>query len=271
MTEGKIVTQDNLDLYTIENNVEGARGQIVMVHGYTEHCRRYDELVSVFNDQGYNVIRYDQRGYGKSEGKRAYINSFQQYIDDLDLVVKKKVDESLPVLIAGASMGALVITKYLTSKDHNMSGAILIAPALKISEDISPFLRKISGFLGKYFPWLKTIKLDSSHLSRDPKVIEDYLSDPLVYKKGAYARTASEMVRETENISSCFSRFESPVLILHGSGDKITDAQGSKDFFAGIASKDKTMKIFEGLYHEICNEEEKEDVFDEIRKWLSLR
>ncbi|NNF35219.1 MAG: hypothetical protein HKN68_13995, partial [Saprospiraceae bacterium] len=134
---------------------------------------------------------------------------------------------------------------------------------------ISPFLQKISGVLSMLFPWLKTIKLESEFLSRDPKVVEEYLNDPLVYKKGAYARTGGEMLKYTKLIQDKFDKISCPMLVLHGTGDKLTDYQGSVKLFEHASSEDKELKLYEGWYHELCKEPEKAEVFKAMKEWLS--
>ncbi len=222
LKESQITNKDGLQLYFCENKVENPRAQFLILHGYTEHCRRYDELVNKVNSIGFNVIRYDHRGYGRSDGKRAYIKSFQQYLDDVKLVIQDYVDPDLPLFIGGWSMGGLILASYLTQEgDQNISGALFFSSALKINEDLSPFLQKISGIMSIIAPWLRTIKLESKYLSRDPEVEKDYLADPLVYKKGIYARTGGEMLKHTKLIQQQFEKISCPVLILHGTGDKL--------------------------------------------------
>jgi alpha-beta hydrolase superfamily lysophospholipase len=270
MKESFLKINDKLKLYVCRNEVENPKAQLLFIHGYTEHCRRYDKLVEVCNNIGYNVIRYDQRGYGRSEGKRAYINRFQEYNDDLLKVIDAEVDLKLPLFIGGASMGGLILVKHLIDHgDEDIAGALLLSPALKIDDDISPLLRKMSGFLGRFFPWLKTIKLESKFLSRDPEVEKEYLADPLIYKKGAYARTASEMLKSMEYIQDKMDKISCPITILHGTADKLTDPEGSRKLNDMASSEDKSIHLFEGFYHELLNEPDNEKVFTTITSWLN--
>lgn len=269
-SESKVNGHDGLQLYYCKNEVENPKAQLLILHGYTEHCRRYDQVAEEAMSIGFNVIRYDHRGYGRSEGKRAYVHSFQEYIDDLKIIIAQHIDEDLPLFIAGWSMGGLILTSYIIEEgDQNIAGALFFSSALKISEDISPFLQKISGVLSILVPWLKTIKLESDFLSRDSQVIQDYLNDPLVYKKGTYARTGGEMLKYTKLIQDKFNKISCPILVLHGTGDKLTDYRGSMKLFENASSEDKELKLFEGWYHELCNEPEKEKVFKIMKEWMS--
>jgi alpha-beta hydrolase superfamily lysophospholipase len=269
-SESKVNGSDGLRLYYCKNEVTNPKAQLLILHGYTEHCRRYDKVAEEAMSIGFNVIRYDHRGYGRSEGKRAYVNAFQDYIDDLKMIIAQHIDHDLPLFIAGWSMGGLILTSYIIEEgDHHIAGALFFSSALKISEDISPFLQKISGFLSKFFPWLRTIKLDSKHLSRDPEVEKEYLNDPLVYKGGAYARTAGEMLKRTKQVQDQLNKVSCPILVLHGTDDKLADHEGSVKLYKNASSEDKELKLFEGWYHELCNEPENEKVFDIVKLWMS--
>jgi len=227
-------------------------------------------LMERLNNAGFSVVRYDHRGYGKSEGERAYVDKFDLYIQDLNLIIDKYRQIGIPMFLMGVSMGGLIITRYVMDFGRaGIAGIINLSPALKIDDGISPFLRKISGFLGSYLPKLKTIKLESEALSRTPGVREDYLNDPLVYHKGAKSRTGLEMLRAMVHVQENFHKIDLPVLILHGTEDRLADPQGSKWMIEKIKSEDKSLELLDGLYHEITREPEKEDVFKSIIDWLS--
>ena len=268
-TEIHLRTKDNLSLYSCRNEVEDPKAQFLILHGYTEHCRRYDQIAEAINEVGINVIRYDHRGYGRSEGKRAYINSFGQYTDDLKWLIHNHIDPDLPLYIGSWSMGGLILASYIIEEgNQDLAGCIFCSSALKINEDLSPFLQKISGILSKITPWLKLVKLDSSALSRDPHVVEEYLNDPLVYKKGIYARTGGEMLKQTRAVQDKFHKISCPLLILHGTADQLTDPAGSQKLYDEASSTDKTIKLYDGWFHELFKEPEKGEVFELLKNWL---
>ena len=146
---------------------------------------------------------------------------------------------------------------------------VLFAPAVKISDDISPFLQKISGLLGRLVPKLPLVKLDSSGISRIPEVVEKYDNDPLVYRKGCLARTGAEIIKATKRIRSEVESFTLPVLIMHGTADNLSDIEGSKMLYEGVKSADKILKLYDGYYHEIWHDLGKEKVWKDFLDWIN--
>ena len=147
-----------------------------------------------------------------------------------------------------------------------LSGALL-----KISDDVSPLLTRCSAFVGRILPRLRTIKLDSSSISRDPEVVRRYDEDPLVYRGGIPARTGAEMVLATKRIQSSMHTISLPLFIMHGTADRLSDAKGSELLYSKASSTDKSLKLYEGFYHEILNEPEKTQVLADIVQWLDTR
>ena len=263
---------DYTSLYTISNTISDAKANIILLHGYTEHIGRYGWMIEQMNQAGINVFAYDHRGYGKSDGTRAYINRFGQYIDDLDVYLNQLKKPELPTFLMGHSMGSLIGVGYLVNHlEHHFAGFISSSGALKIDESISPFLRKISGIMSKIAPHLKTIKLDPNALSRDPKEVVKYFTDPAVYHGGTKARLGFEMLEAMKSAQNNFQKIYLPVLILHGTEDKLADPLGSQWMYDKVSSTDKKIEYFEGLYHEIMNEPEKDDVIKVLITWIKER
>lgn len=263
---------DYTSLYTISNTISDAKANIIFLHGYTEHIGRYGWMIEQMNQAGINVFAYDHRGYGKSDGTRAYINRFGQYIDDLDVYINQLKKPELPTFLMGHSMGSLIGVGYLVNHlEHHFAGFISSSGALKIDENISPFLRKISGIMSKIAPHLKTIKLDPNALSRDPKEVVKYFTDPAVYHGGTKARLGFEMLEAMKSAQNNFHKINIPVLILHGTEDKLADPLGSQWMYDKVSSTDKKLEYFEGLYHEIMNEPEKDDVIKVLITWIKER
>ena len=263
---------DYTSLYTISNTISDAKANIIFLHGYTEYIGRYGWMIEQMNQAGINVFAYDHRGYGKSDGTRAYINRFGQYIDDLDVYLNQLKKPELPTFLMGHSMGSLIGVGYLVNHlEHHFAGFISSSGALKIDENISPFLRKISGIMSKIAPHLKTIKLDPNALSRDPKEVVKYFTDPAVYHGGTKARLGFEMLEAMKSAQNNFQKIYLPVLILHGTEDKLADPLGSQWMYDKVSSTDKKIEYFEGLYHEIMNEPEKDDVIKVLITWIKER
>jgi len=263
---------DDTSLYTISNTISHARANLIFLHGYTEHIGRYGWMIEQLNNAEINVFAYDHRGYGKSDGTRAYINRFGQYTDDLDIYLKQLEKPELPTFLMGHSMGSLIGVEYLANHlEHQFAGFISSAGALKIDESISPFLRNISGIMSRLAPHLKTIKLDPNALSRDPKEVVKYFTDPAVYHGGTKARLGFEMLEAMKSAQNIFPHINLPVLIMHGSKDRLADPLGSQWMYDKISSTDKKIEYFEGLYHEIMREPEKEIVMQVVTNWIQAR
>ncbi len=249
------------------------KATLVIVHGYAEHSSRYDQAAAFFNDNGITVKTFDLRGHGQSDGPAAYVNNFDEFLDDLDEFWKveglAKLDQ--PVFLLGHSMGGLIVANYCLKRKPKLSGVLLSAPALKISDDVSPVLQKISGVIASIAPKLPTIKLDSKAVSRDPEVVSKYESDALNYRGGTKARMGSEILKATKFVQSNMHKFDLPFIVMHGTADKLTDPLGSQQIHQRASSKDKTLKLWKGLYHEIMNEPEKEQVLQLMLDWIEKR
>ncbi|HMQ05804.1 MAG TPA: alpha/beta hydrolase [Saprospiraceae bacterium] len=267
----KVTTHDDLSLYVYKEIVKEPVATVIMIHGFAEYARRYDEFVFYLNLAGLEVVRFDLRGHGKSEGERAYVHTFNHYISDLDLVIKKYTNPGVPLILMGQSMGGLIATKYLLDQGEGfIGGLVLLSPLLYVDpEQYSPLLIRMSGFLGKYLPRLKTIKVKAEYLSRTPGIMEAYINDGLIYTKGIKSRLGHECLRAMLYVKERLSELTLPVLIMHGTGDNISDWRGSQDFYDQISSEDKKFIKLEGFYHELLREPEHEEVFAHVRDWLT--
>ncbi len=249
------------------------QASLIIVHGYAEHSSRYAHVADFFNQHGISVHSFDLRGHGKSDGPPAFVNSFEEYYEDLDeFWADEGFDRSdKPVFLLGHSMGGLIVANYCVTRKPKLAGVLLSAAALKISDDVSPLLQKVSGFVAAIAPKLPTIKLDSKAVSRDADVVEKYENDPLNYRGGTKARMGSEIVNATKFIQSNMHKFDLPVMIMHGTDDRLTDPLGSQQLHQRSSSKDKSLKLWKGLYHEILNEPEQKEVMQMMLDWINAR
>ena len=250
--------------------VEAPKGMVVLTHGIAEHSGRYEHFALSLCQAGYSVVGFDLRGHGRSSGQRNYINAFDDYLDDLEAVLERiqRINTKDPVFLFGHSMGGGIVALYAIERAPQVAGILLSAPSAKVSDDLSPFLQKISGVLSLIAPKLPAVKLDNAFISKDPKVREDYDNDPLNYRKGILARTGSELLKSTKKIGEGCGHIDLPILIMHGMEDKLADISGSEMLYQNVASSDKTFKQYEGLYHEILNEPERDRVKADIIAWL---
>ena len=244
-----------------------------LVHGYGEHCSRYGHVAEAMNEAGAVVYAYDQRGYGRSDGSRAYVETFDDYVDDLEHFLGY-VDErspDVPRFLFGHSMGGLVVLRYALTRAAEAAGLLLSAPAIEINPNLAPFLRKLARMIGDTFPRLPTVRSPEGAISRDPDVIEQAENDPLNYHGRVLARTGAEMIRAGEHAQAHLSELTLPFFVFHGTADELTSPSWSRRLHEEAAATDKTLELYDGLYHETFNEPEKQQVLDDIRRWLSTR
>lgn len=266
-------TSDNLKLHKNSWTVDHPKAVLLLVHGLGEHSGRYEyiQLAKYLNHAGYSMISFDQRGGGKSEGLVAHIDRFTQLTEDLAMVADVEKPD-VPYILLSHSLGGLIATRYLIDHvDHPFDMAVFSAPAVKADDSMAPLLRKIAPIISKFFPKLPAAKLAQNMISKDPAVRDRYQADPLIYKGKIRARKGYETLKSMEYILDKFDQINVPVLIMHGADDKITDPIGSQMLYDGVSSVDKTLKYYEGLYHEIFNEPEREIVLADMTNWIATR
>ncbi len=273
--EGNFQARDNLGLYYQSWKPDsGYKAAIIIVHGSFEHSGRYVNLALRLVDNGYAVYTFDLRGHGRSGGQRAFVSSFNLYVQDLEIFVSfvHKAQTAKPVFLLGHSAGAVIALLFeITRESVPIKGMILSAVVLKLTNGIPALTRIFSSVAGTFFPKLKLEKLNSKYLSRDPRVISEYDNDPLIYKEGVHAGVLLEFTRSIDRIRSQTDKIKKPMLILHGGNDRIASIEGSRQLYLKACSADKTFKVYENFYHEIFNEPGKEEVFADIIHWLDSR
>jgi len=244
---------------------------LLVVHGLAEHCGRYMNLVDRFVPSGYGIYAFDLPGHGKSYGKRVFVNRFEDYTKTLDHFLDKvrHLQHEAPVILVGHSMGSLVSAVFLTNGQEKFAGAVLSGiGAVKVPDSIS----SATIFAGKIFsvlmPKIGLIGLEVDGVSRDPSVVKAYVEDPLVHTGKTTARLAAEILRAMQRFPGDAAQITLPILLLQGGADKLVDPVGAQMLFDTAGSSDKTLKIYEGLYHEIFNEPERNQVFDDMEEWL---
>ena len=247
------------------------RDHLVLAHGYGEHLGRYRAVAEYFTAAGYAVHALDHRGHGKSGGARAVIDSFANADADIDqLVDKVRIESGLArIKLIGHSMGGSLALNYALNHPDKLSGLVLSGPA------IGGGLPKLQGLLlaliSRIAPALGMIALDADAVSRDPRVVADYKADPLVFHGKVPARTAREMMHAVTTYLPRVGAMQLPCLLMHGSADTLVRAAAAQPVFDAIASPDKTVRIFDGLYHEIFNEPERLKVLGIVKEWLDPR
>lgn len=272
--ESTFQTNDGLDLFEQRWQPDkDAKAVIVIIHGYADHSGRYAHVADYLVNHGYAVEMFDLRSHGRSDGKNTLIRSFDEFLSDVEVFLKR-VQQRHPnhkLFLLGHSMGGLIASLFVVTRKPDLNGLLLSGASLKISDEISPLLVKLSSVIGAILPKLPTIRLDGTAVSRDPEVVKKYDSDPLNYRGGIPARTGAEFNRGVKQIQEQMEAITLPLLIMHGTADRLADPEGSKQLYERAQSKDKTLKLYEGFYHEILNEPEKETVMGDIVRWVDER
>ena len=243
---------------------------LLVVHGLAEHSGRYMNVVNHLVPSGYAVYGIDHIGHGKSGGKRAYVKRFQDYTktlkDYFDMIREWQPEK--PIFLIGHSMGGLISAAYLLEYQDELSGAVLSGPSIKVPDNISPAVIFAGKMLSILIPKAGLIQLDAEGVSRDPSAVDAYVNDPLVYTGKATARLGAELLKTMQRVTEQATRIRLPIMIVQGGDDKLVDPSGARLLYDLISSKDKTIKIYNGFYHEVFNEPEHEQVLNDVKTWI---
>jgi len=247
------------------------RAVILVAHGLAEHSGRYKNLVNYFVPKGYAVYAPDHRGHGKSEGIRAYVDNFNDYLIDLrpffDKV--KKENKNAKIFLFGHSLGGTIAVAYAIEHQDELAGLMVSGSSLVSAPGVSPALLAMAGIVSALAPKMGVTLLDASLISRDESVVDAYVNDPLVFRGKIPARTGAELARMWKQLPDGMPGIKLPLLIMHGMADRLSDPRGSILLYDRAGSKDKTLKIYDDCYHEICNEPDREQVFVDMENWLT--
>lgn len=276
---GRVETSDGLSLVWQAWQPPDPAGVIVIVHGLAEHGGRYGETAEHLAAHGCAVYAMDLRGHGLSpDGRkpgRVHVDDFSDYLRDADaLVAMAQCDHpGLPLFLLGHSMGGLISLSYALAKPGGLAGAILSSPALGTHPKFQPprLLKWLVGVLSRVAPRLLfKSDLDANALSRDPDVVRAYLDDPLVSEKVSarwYASITRAMKRAHERAPS----LAVPVLLMQSGADRLVDPDAPKHWAARAPDGLVTTVTWEGFYHEMLHEPEKDRVRHRILDWLATR
>jgi alpha-beta hydrolase superfamily lysophospholipase len=246
------------------------KGCVLLVHGLGEYSGRYKPLADYLVAGGYALCALDLPGHGYSEGRRGYIDAFSVYLETVEdyMAELRQRYPDTPLFLLGHSMGGLISACLLLSRQSDFNGAILSGPAIAPPEKPPAIQQFIVRMLSRLAPTVGVMQLDANGVSRDPVVVEKYKNDPLIYTGKISARSVVELFDSMEEIQNRASEITLPLLVLHGEADSMTPAAGSQLLHQRVASADKTLTIYPGLYHEIFNEPEHPQIYAELRDWL---
>ena len=251
---------------------EAPTAGFLLVHGISEHSGRYQNLVNYFVPRGYAIFGLDHPGHGQSDGARAHIKRFRQFVTTLrqynDAV--RAAHPGLPLFLYGHSMGGLISLHFLPDSQDGFRGAVLSAAPVSVPPHVSRFVIFLGRVLSRLLPRVRLVPLDSTGISRDPTVVRAYDTDPLVFRGKATARLAAELMAAIKAAPQAARRITLPTLVLQGSADPIVDpGDGPLLHEHLLGSADKTLRHYPGLFHEVHNEPEQLKVFGDVDTWLT--
>ena len=248
-----------------------AKAVLLVVHGLGEHSGRYMNVVNHCVPLGYAVYALDHVGHGKSDGTREYVERFSDFTDTLAIYYRMVAgwQPGKPIFLLGHSMGGLIATTYLLDHQADFRGAVISAPAIAAGASVSPVTIALGKMMAVIAPKVGVLALDVNAVSRDPEVVRAYVADPLNFQGKTTARLAAEMLKAMQRVAAEVNTITLPFIVVQGSADRLVAPAGAQMLYDKAGSKDKTIKIYDGLYHEVFNEPEHDQVLADVATWLA--
>jgi alpha-beta hydrolase superfamily lysophospholipase len=245
---------------------------VCCVHGLGEHSGRYAHVAEFFTGAGYAMMSFDLRGHGRSGGRRGHISSIEDFLQDIDSLLKQARARypGLPMFLYGHSLGSVLVTYYCLQRKPELKGVVATGLALHNALELQTAKVALIKLLGSILPNLTLpSELEVKALARDQAVVDAYVNDPLVHDKvtASFGKTMLPVTRWTLEHAA---EFPLPLLLMHGREDRIAFPSSSVEFAAPL--KDKcTLMLWDGLYHEVHNEPERGDVLNAMVIWMDAR
>jgi len=244
------------------------RAVLVVAHGFNAHGGHFAWAAEQFLSAGLTVVAFDFRGRGRSEGERFYVEEIDEYVSDLSstIALVRSRYPHLPMFLLGHSAGGVVAATYLLENRAGIAGFICESIAFQVPAPTFA-LAAIKG-LSRLVPRLRVLTLRNKAFSRDPRAVEALNTDPLTAHERQPASTVAALVRANERLRGRFASITLPLLIVHGTADRVTDVRGSQFLYDAVGATDKTLKLYEGHYHDLLNDVGKEQVVADMQRWI---
>jgi len=272
MNEGRFEGVGGLRIFTRSWRPQGkARASVVISHGFNSHSGHYAWAAEQFVAHGLAVYALDHRGRGKSDGERFYVDKFADYVHDLATFIQmvRAQDPTTPVFLLGHSAGGVISCGYALEYQDQLAG--LICESFAHQVPAPDFALAVLKGISHLAPHAHVFKLKNEDFSRDPNWVDMLNADPLIAHEVQPTKTVAEMVRADERLKKDFPLIHLPLLIIHGTADKATKPSGSRRFYDRAGSTDKTLKIYEGHFHDLLADIDKEVVMSDIQAWIDKR
>jgi alpha-beta hydrolase superfamily lysophospholipase len=249
------------------------RAVVVLSHGLGEYARRYDHVAQYFAEAGLVTYALDHRGHGRSGGKRLLVRDVSEYTADFDTLVGIATREhpGLKCIVLGHSMGGGIVFAYGVERPDNYDLMVLSGPLVAARDGVPAATAFAAKFLGAMLPGVPVQDLDVDAISRDPAVVAAYKADPLVYHGKIPLGVGRAMLEVSETMPRRAPALTAPLLVVHGAEDRLVPLAGSRRLVECVGSTDVTLKVYPGLYHEVFNEPERDQVLCDVVSWITDR
>lgn len=249
------------------------RGVVVITHGIRDYALRYERFAEQLTKQGFAVFAQDLRGHAHSGGERQRFDSMARMVTDTDMMVNeaKQRYPKIPLYVYGHSLGGLITANYSLEHPDKLSGVILSGAALKRPHSVSGFSAGLAQIVASIAPSLKVVQVDDSEFSKDKSVMAALASDPLISRDKLPAATAAATLKAIADVQVRMGQLKLPLMVMYGTADSVNPIEGSQAFVEAVASTDKTLKVYPGVYHDMLNEPERDQIAADIIAWLVLR
>ena len=247
------------------------RAVLVNLHGLGDHSGLYPNLAARFPAGGIALYAYDMRGNGRSAGQRAYVRRWCEYRDDLHVFLNqvRAWEPGLPLFLLGNSLGGLVVLDYTLQHPNGLAGVIAAATPLG-AVGVPPILMALGRLMSRVLPRFSlNVGMDLSGLARDPAVVESVLADPLFHRRGT-ARLSTEVTAAIDRVQELAGNLAVPLLVLHGSADRMVPPDGSRSFFAKVRYPDREFREYPDAYHGLFADLDFERVLQDVERWVDI-
>jgi alpha-beta hydrolase superfamily lysophospholipase len=274
-TTGYFSGDKNLKIFYRNLSAEKEKARLVIAHGLGEHSGRYDRVINRLVPEGLSIWALDFCGHGRSGGKRGHIESFGQYIADIDKLIDIAAEDApqdTKIFLLGHSLGGLIALNYGLRLPDKLNGLIVSSPVLAFKVKVPAFKITLGKVMSAIWPGLSMAnELDPTKISHDTSVVDAYIQDPLVHNR-VTARWFTEFVSAMAWVQKSVTKMKVPILMQIAGNDFLVDAGASETFFNHLLLKDKTIHIYRGLFHEVFNEtaDESAEVLDDLHAWIEM-
>jgi acylglycerol lipase len=272
--ETKWNSHDHVEIFgqRWEPDAQPSKAVVCLVHGLGEHSSRYVHVADAFTQQGYALFTCDLRGHGRSAGSRGHISSIEDFMKDIDSLFQQARERypDLPMILYGHSLGGILVLHYTLKRKPTVKGVIATSAGLHNELEKQPLKVMAAKVLGALVPGATIPSgLDPRSISRDKKVVDAYVNDPLVHDRISLG-FGREMLGVNKWTLEHAGQFPAPLLLLHGRADTLAFSSSSTEFAAALKGK-ATLVLWDDGYHELHNDLEQAQVFKTMTAWMDER